>query len=143
MFFRAFNAILGKVGRFASEEVVISLLRAKCLPILLYAIESCPLLSRNKHSFEFTVTRIFMKLFRTGSPSVVNECQANFSFLRVKWQIDIRTAKFLQQFIACENSLCSFFVNTSSSQLGTLFSSIGESVNSVSDTYREIFNWCS
>jgi len=33
-FFRAFNAILSKVGRFASEQVVIRLLRTKCLPIL-------------------------------------------------------------------------------------------------------------
>ena len=34
-FFRAFNAILSKVGRIASEEVVLALFKAKCLPILL------------------------------------------------------------------------------------------------------------
>jgi len=32
-FFRAFNAFYSKVGRLASEEVVLSLIRAKCLPI--------------------------------------------------------------------------------------------------------------
>jgi len=34
--FRSFNAIFSKIGRFASEEVVISLIHAKYLPVLLY-----------------------------------------------------------------------------------------------------------
>jgi len=37
-FFEAFNAIPSKVGRLASEDVVLSLLPAKCLPILFYFI---------------------------------------------------------------------------------------------------------
>ena len=44
---------------------------------------------------DFTLTRIFMKLFRTGSPVTVNECQVNFGFLPAKYQILIRTVKFL------------------------------------------------
>jgi len=36
-----------------------------------------------------------MELFRTESPSTVNECQVNFGFLLAKYQILIRTAKFL------------------------------------------------
>ena len=40
-FFRSFNAIVSKVGRFAPEEVFLSLFRAKCIPILLYAVEAC------------------------------------------------------------------------------------------------------
>jgi len=34
-FYRAANAIFGKVGRIASEEVVLQLLISKCIPILL------------------------------------------------------------------------------------------------------------
>jgi len=45
-FFRAFNALYSNTGRLASEEVVLSIIRAKCLPIQLYATEACPLLSR-------------------------------------------------------------------------------------------------
>jgi len=99
-FFRAFNALYSKVGRLASEEVVLSLIRAKCLPKLLYATEACPLLSRNRNSFEFTVTRLFMKLFRTTSHAVVKCCHLAFNFLPVNSQLDIRTANFLQKFIA-------------------------------------------
>ena len=42
-FYRSFNAIIGTVGRTASEEVIIELLKKKCLPILYYATEVCPL----------------------------------------------------------------------------------------------------
>ena len=121
-FFRAFNAILSKVGRFASEQVVIRLLRTKCLPILFYACEaSCPLLSRQIHSFDFSLTRTFMKLFRTGSPAIVQECQLQFGFLPVKSQLHIKTARFLQKFAASENVLCSLFVSTAKRQLTDIF----------------------
>jgi len=108
-FFRAFNAVFSKVGRCASEEVVLSLIRSKCLPCLLYGVEACPLLTRDKRSFEFTLTRLFMKLFRTGSLAVVKYCQLQFNFLPLSFQIDIRTAKFLEQFSSSENSVCLLF----------------------------------
>ena len=63
------------------------------MPILLYAVETCPLLARQIQSIEFTLTRIFMKFFATDN--AVNECQVNFGFLPAKCEIFIRTAKFL------------------------------------------------
>ena len=36
-FYRAFNAMCGKVGRCASEEVIVELLKLKCLPVLFMA----------------------------------------------------------------------------------------------------------
>ena len=42
-FYRAFNAIFGKIGRSASEEVLLSLIRSKCLPCLLFGMDVCPL----------------------------------------------------------------------------------------------------
>ena len=66
--------------------------------MLLYGIEACPLLVRGRKSFDFTITRSFMKLFRTGSVTVVTDCQKFSYFLPVTYQIDIRTVKFLQKF---------------------------------------------
>jgi len=43
-----------------------------------------------------------MKIFRTGSPDVVKECQLNFNFMPIQSQINIRTAKFLNKFILSE-----------------------------------------
>ena len=129
-FFRAFNAIYSKVGRFSSEDVILSLIRSKCIPILLYCMEVCPLTSRQKHSLEFSVTRIFMKLFRTCSSLVVRECQANFGFLPIESQLVVRTANFLQKFVASENSLCSLFNKVAKHQLNLLFNQYGNHVKS-------------
>ena len=42
-FHRAANAIFGCIGRVATEDVVLQLLHSKCIPILLYGLEACPL----------------------------------------------------------------------------------------------------
>ena len=39
-FYKSFNAIFGRIGRYSSAEVVIHLLKVKCLPIILYATQS-------------------------------------------------------------------------------------------------------
>jgi len=92
------------------------------MPILLYAVEACmPLLARQTLSFECTLTRIFMKLFRTGSPKVVSDCQVSFGFLPAESQILIRTASFLQRFAVSENSLCMLFANVARRQLHSVF----------------------
>jgi len=139
-FFHGFNCICGKIGRFASEEVVISLLKAKCLPILLYATESVPLPSRHRQSLEFTITRIFMKLLSTGSPIVVNECLISFNFLPIYLQLYIRTARFLQHFLALENSLCYVFAKTAKTQLDLIFSRFGSDIKTACELKNVIYN---
>jgi len=79
------------------------------------------ILSRNRSFFEFTVIRLFMKLFRTTSPVFVKCFQLAFNFLPVHSQLDIRTVNFLQKFIASENSLCYLFALTARRKLNELF----------------------
>ena len=51
-FYRAANAIFGRVGRIiASEEVVIHLIVTKCLPVLLYGLEACLLRKTDLNSW--------------------------------------------------------------------------------------------
>lgn len=141
-FFRAFNAVYGKVGRFASEDVILNLLRAKCLPSLLYATEACPMSSRDKGSLEFSVTRIFMKILRTTSSALVQEAQAYFGFLPLKSQLDIRTAKFLEKFLVSQNSICLLFEMPTKSLLTNIFvkySSTICSANSLKSYIEKLF----
>ena len=42
-FCRTVNGIFGKIGRFASEEVVLQLVNSKRITSLLYGLEACPL----------------------------------------------------------------------------------------------------
>ena len=54
-FYRSANGIFGKVRRTASEEVVLHLITSKCLRVLLYGFEVCPLSKFHLQSF-YTVS---------------------------------------------------------------------------------------
>jgi len=43
LFYKAANSVFGKIGRIASEEVTLQLVKSKCIPILLYGLEVCEL----------------------------------------------------------------------------------------------------
>ena len=116
-FYRAFNGIFGKVGRCASEDVVLSLVTSKCLPVLLYATEVCPLLSRDLSSILFALTRVLMKFFCSRSNDVINECRAVFGILPIKQQMQIQKMRFLQNVIDSDNTVCSLFVRDATSEL--------------------------
>ena len=132
-FFRSFNAMFSKIGRFASEEVVISLIYAKCLPVLLYATEACHMLVRDKRSLEFTVTRSLMKLFRTSSAIIVENCQNFFHLLPVSYLIDIRMANFLENCVTNENYVCRLFARNALCSLDRIFVSYGDDTVSSCD----------
>ena len=63
-FYRSGNAIFGKVGRIASEETVLELIKTKCIPALMFGMEACPLKKRDINSLDFMVNRLFMKLLK-------------------------------------------------------------------------------
>ena len=63
--------------------MVANLLNTKCIAPMLYGIKACPVRSRHRHSLDFTVTRVFMKILCTKSNDTVLECQNFFGFLPV------------------------------------------------------------
>ena len=60
----------------ASETVILELVRSKCMPILLYGLESCQPSNADLRSLDFTFNRLFMKSFKTKSIDVVKACQS-------------------------------------------------------------------
>ena len=73
-FYRAFNSIFGKVGRIAYINVVIELLKAKCLPSLYYGLEACPINKSQIKSLDFVLNNAFRKIFLTKSYDIACEC---------------------------------------------------------------------
>ena len=71
-FYAAVNGLFGKLLNLASEEV--KLVRAKCIPILLYGLECFQLGKADLQSLDFTFNRLCMKLFKTGSIDIVKDC---------------------------------------------------------------------
>jgi len=70
-FDRAFNAVFGTVAGVASEEVTVEQLKVKCLPVLLYVLEACPITNKQCKSLNFVLNSCFRKIFRTRSAEVV------------------------------------------------------------------------
>ena len=101
-FYRSVNAIIfGKVGRLASEEVtlqLIKLIKSKCIPVLLYGLEACPLNKSDLHSLDFVINRFFMKLFRTSNIETVSCCQEYLGFALPSTLWATRVQKFELQF---------------------------------------------
>jgi len=82
-------------------------------------------MSQHKHSLDFAVNRVFMKILHTGSKQTVEECQKYFGFLLVSLRIDIRTVRFLGRFKVSENSLCYVFREQASRHMNEFSSKFG------------------
>jgi len=57
LFYRSANATIGKIGRMASEEVVLQLIKSKCIPTLLYRVEACAQTKSELFSLDFVVNK--------------------------------------------------------------------------------------
>ena len=67
------NAKFSKVGGIASKEVTFKLLRCKCIPVLIYSLESFSLPKIAMKSLDFAVTRLLMKLYKTSNTEIIAE----------------------------------------------------------------------
>jgi len=77
-FYAAVNGLFGELLNLASEEVILELVRAKCIPILLYGLECFQLGKADLQSLDFTFNRLCMKLFKTVSIDV-KDCLSCFA----------------------------------------------------------------
>jgi len=91
--------------RIATEEVL-HLLRIKCMPIILYGPEACPLKMSYLNYLDFAVNRFFMKSFRTGNSNIVKSCQSYFSFNLPSVLLKNRAEKFDIKYQNYANLLC-------------------------------------
>jgi len=62
-FFRSLNAICGKIGRNASEEVILELIRSKCIPILIFGLECFALTKSDLKSWILLLTDFWWNYF--------------------------------------------------------------------------------
>jgi len=104
--YRAANAIFGRVGRIASEEVIIYLIVTKCLPVLLYGLEACPLRKTDLNSLDYGVNRFIMKLLETSNIDIVKCCQSHFCFDLPSVVHDRRARKFDLRYRDHSNPFC-------------------------------------
>ena len=79
-FCNAVNSILSKGLGVLSEEVLLHIIKVKCLPILLYGTEACVPSNRSLRSFDFYLVRFIMKIFRSNSKDYIHSILENMAF---------------------------------------------------------------
>jgi len=75
-----------------SEEVIIQLIKSKCIPVLVYGLEDCALTKSDLKSLD---EPLFIKLFNTSNIQMVNDCQVYFGFDLASVIIDRQPKKFM------------------------------------------------
>ena len=105
-----------------SEEVVVELMKKKCLPILYYAIDVCPLNKAHINSLDFAVGSCFSKIFCIKSRKQLhNVCSYLIQYCQsVKNVTDKRMRSFKQKYSASLNSLCKLFISMFAGRLFVL-----------------------
>ena len=93
-------------GRSATADVVMHLLKAKCLPVLFYGFNACPLNATDYKSLDFVIFRTIAKIFETFSQGIINECRLIFNLPSVYDIISKQKINFLVRYSASENLLC-------------------------------------
>jgi len=98
--YRTFNAIFGKIERIASNDVVIELFKTKCLPVLLYGMEACPV---KKLHIKLTPCSLLLTvlLFNTRSKEVIEAYQCYFNREPISELINRRTQRFFYANTVC------------------------------------------
>ena len=78
-----------KVGRIASDEVVLHLVKYQCMPILLYGFDTLNLNKSLLNSLDYVANRFLMKRFNTNRLNVqtIEFCRAQFHFVLPSRQI--------------------------------------------------------
>jgi len=77
-----------------------------CARILPYAVDACPINRTLERSFQFSLTRIMMKFFKTNSKEIINNCQLHFGLQPISDAIKKRKINFLNEIPTTCNALC-------------------------------------
>ena len=97
-YYREFRSIIGKIGRCASSEVTVPLIKAKCLPILLYGTEAC--------NFSVRVSCTLMKVLNTKSSDIFENYKLAFGFRPFARSVAIMKRHFYNKCATTDNELC-------------------------------------
>ena len=81
IFYLSFNAANVRLGRNASCELIVHLTSFKCMPVLLYGLQTCSINSSYIKILDHPVTIAFMDKFSTKSNDVEHESQLAFGLV--------------------------------------------------------------
>ena len=114
-FYRSFNAIFTKAKSGSSEIICINLLKAYCLPLLLYATEAISPGQREIKTLDKLIDRAFSKIFNSFDPNIISTMRAVFGLESLCSLVYARRSGFIASllskqlyFVKCLHSCSSY-----------------------------------
>lgn len=133
-FYRCFNAIYSKVSK-ASETVVISLIKTKCLPIIMYALEAADLNTSLLRSLDNPMFLAVGRVFKSLDKQTVNNCMYFMNIWPLRYEYLFRKLKFLLKLRKAKNN----FLNTLYNSFGSdIFDKLIADLNLTSENNSDI-----
>jgi len=133
-FFGSINSILGQITNRAPLQVSLSLLFAKCIPILLYGLEAIHLNGGSTRSLSQVYNSIFFKLCNSFDSKIIQYRQYYSGYLPFSYNIALRKINFfldLKNGPACNTKF--MFTWTGNSDLNDLLTKYNLNPGSSSD----------
>ena len=138
-YYRAANAILGKLGKANNPCVTVHLMASIALPILTYSIEAISLSNAQLGKVDHPWERTFMKLFSTFDNKVIKQCQFYTNVLPMYQYYVIRKISFLSNLPMTQNQvLQTLYDSFAKIELLKYASMFDCEVNIVTKTFRTI-----
>ena len=121
-FFKAVNGIFGKIGTKANVNVLLSLMRAYCNPVLTYGLNVINLTKSMYNEIESAYSSAFSKIFQTFDKGTIAQCQYYCGALPASYLIDCQKINFLLKLDKCSSlPLAVIFQTSSIKELTVLF----------------------
>ena len=103
-YYRTFNGSTDKLGRSACQEILIELIRVKCLNIILYGIDARPLAIDDISSMEHILNCTFGQICMVKQQEIINECRNALD--KINQIIKIRPLKLIAKLHVSTNIIC-------------------------------------
>jgi len=110
-YFGAVNSVLGKIGTCNNAGLVLSLMASKCSPILAYNLEALSLPKSTLSHLCYVYSAIYSKLFKTFDKTIIAQCQLQFGYLPLVFELDLKRLNFLHKLSLTEDSPASLLFN--------------------------------
>ena len=100
--------------------MIVQLIKTKCLPVLYFALETCPLNKSDVKALDYVLFTSFSKIFRSKSKDIIQDCMLLFGCSSVLTVVNKRKEKFSAGYLNSCNSLCNLFGYVAANELNEL-----------------------
>ena len=89
---------------------MIELLKTKCMPILLYGLDACPVSPRQLRSLNYVIVSCGRNIFNVNSSEITAECLKMFGVSDLAEVVATRKDRFIKKYMSNSSVVCQICV---------------------------------